>query len=417
VVDDFLRKASGLWAAQMANKLAVLCFSFLVGRELGAEGLGVMASVLAVTWVGGTIAGMGLSDRAMFRGAYGDLTVEHRRLYGVFLLSIVAVHLLIIWGVEWLSVTVDSQGTGFARGLVFGAGAQCMSSLGLSWLRGASRPRVEVVANILSAAVLVFGAMSGMGLGLSWACFGTTILGVSIWGNRFEGGLEPSFPGLSDLGKMVKSGSGYLLFGLGAWWLGNVDILLGRALFSAADIGALQVGTMVVRGLGLVPWVAATLMLYSCRLDWESGIAPRRWAWLAKGLGLGLLVAASSWMVVPLLARGHGIPVAVVEQPSHAVMLWAPVLYGLLFLLPLAAQWNLGGTLRAVGMGVMIQLGLGFMAVGRLDVAVVVSVAGVGQLVTLMWVLSTLGSKGQQRFDVHLSTSTPGVHPGGGPRT
>ena len=62
-------RTSALWAAQLTQKVCILVFSFFVGHRLGAEGVGVMASVLALTWVGGTLAGLGLPDRALFRGA------------------------------------------------------------------------------------------------------------------------------------------------------------------------------------------------------------------------------------------------------------------------------------------------------------------------------------------------------------
>ena len=48
---DFLKKASGLWTAQLAHKASILGFSFLVGRSLDAAGVGVMATVLALCWI------------------------------------------------------------------------------------------------------------------------------------------------------------------------------------------------------------------------------------------------------------------------------------------------------------------------------------------------------------------------------
>ena len=413
---DLLTKASGLWAAQLVNKASVLGFSFVVGHRMGAAGVGVMASVLALTWIGGTVAGLGMPDRAVFRGAQRDVGPAHRRLYGLFLVSVSCAHLLMWIWVDLGAGTVDAQGIRFARGLVAGAGAQCLSSLGLGWLRGAARPRFEIGGNLASAAVLLIGVFSGCSLGLSWAASGCTMLGASIAGNAVERGIIPSVPRASDLPLMVSVGMGYLCFGVGSWIIGNIDILLARAFFSPDAVGALQVGTMAVRGLGLIPWVAATLMLRACRTAWASGVSPRTWAWSFRGAGIGVLVAALSWVVMPLLARGHAISVAGVERSALMSMVWAPVLFATLLLLPLAAQWNLGRTLRAIGMGLITQVGVGFVAADQLEVAAMVTVGGVGQLVTLFWLIRALGSAPQEGIEVDRSTVVPGVGSGGSGR-
>ena len=406
---DFLKKASGLWTAQLAHKASILGFSFLVGRSLDAAGVGVMATVLALCWIVGTIAGVGMPDRAVFRGAAEDLTAAHRRLYGLFLGAELVAHSALFLSVELLCGTSDPALVALSQGLIVGAGAQSMSSLGLGWLRGAGRPRFEIVATVLAALVLVGGASVGVPLGVSWAASGCVMLAGSLAGNLVGDGITPLVPRPSDGPQMVSVGTGYLLFGLGAWLLGNVDILLARLSHTQDAVGALQVGTMPVRGLGLVPWVAATLMLHGCRRDWSRGASPRTWAWVRNGTALGLLVAALAWIAVPLLARGHGIPVAAVERSAWASMIFAPVLYATILLMPLSAQWSMGGTLRAVGMGLITQVGVGISASDQLDVSTVVVVAGLGQLVTLLWLVRTLSSSPHQGVEVNASTALPGV--------
>jgi hypothetical protein len=411
---DFWSQATGLWSVQLSHKAAVLGFSFIVGHRLGAEGVGVMASVLALSWIGGTIAGMGLPDRAVFRGAAADVTEEHRRFHGLFLCLVASIHVVFWFGAGWLGGTTDPELTQFAQGLVMGAGAQCGSSVGLSWLRGANRVRPEITATLVSGVVLVAGAIAGIPLGVAWALGGLSMLLGALWGNR-RGGVRPAMPVLVDVPSVVREGFPYLLFGLGAWLIGNVDILLARLAHPPDAVGELQVGTMAVRGLGLVPWVAATLMLRALHLEWARGGRPRPLKWAARASGVGVLVAALAWVCLPFLAQGHSLPVASIVHSTWAAMLIAPVLYPVILLLPIAGQWHMGQTLRAIGMGLMTQIGVGFMAIGILDVASVTLVAGVGQLVTLLWLVNNLASVRGQRLQVGGGAALPGVGGGGDP--
>ncbi len=92
--------------------------------------------------------------------------------------------------------------------------------------------------------------LAGAGLGLAWAVSGGCMLVGSVVGNRVDG-LLPAAPALP--GAVVREGVPFLLYGLGAWWIGNVDVVLARAAHHPDDVGALQVGTMAVRGLALIP--------------------------------------------------------------------------------------------------------------------------------------------------------------------
>ncbi len=101
-------------------------------------------------------------------------------------------------------------------------------------------------------------------------------------------------------------------------------------------------------------------------------------------------------------------PVASIEDVGWTSMLIAPTFYAMVLLLPLSAQWHMRRTLRAIGMGLIVQVGVGWAAAAELDVASLVVVAGVGQLVTLMWLIQTLRSDVHQGFAVDRSTVSPG---------
>jgi hypothetical protein len=410
---DFWTQASGLWTAQLVHKVAILGFSFVVGHRLGAEGVGVMASVLALSWIGGTLAGMGLPDRALFRGAAADQSRVHRRLHGLFLGSVAVVHLGLWWAAPILAGTEELALVVFARGLVIGAGLQCASAVGLGWLRGTSNAQFEVIATGCAGAFLVGGALLGWSLGTVWALAGSCFLMGSIVGNVRLHGLIPSLPQASDGREAVRAGLPYLAFGLGAWGMGNVDILLGRLFHPPDALGALQVGTMSVRGLGLLPWVAATLMLRPLHVEWSEGGRPRPWAWMRNGAVVGVLVAVLAWVVMPFLAQGHALPVSAIERSTWVSMVFAPVLYSLVLLMPIAAQWNLRSTLKGLGMGLITQAGVGVMAMEEVEVATCVFVGGVGQLVALMWLINALRSVPEERRMMDGSASVPGVATGG----
>ena len=285
-------QAGGLWVAQGVQKTAVLGFSFFVGRSFGSEGVGVMASVLAFAWLVGTVAGMGLPDRSVFRGAVQARDEHNRRLYGSFLVLVSLAHVPMVWMAGWLGGVSEPELESFAMGLVLGAAGHCASAVGLGWLRGAGRPGAEILSTTASGAVLIAIPLCGGGLGLAWAVSGLCMVVGAILGNRTDG-LTPSFPALPRA--VVRDGIPFLLYGLGAWWIGNVDVLLARAAHHADDVGALQVGTMAVRGLGLIPWIAATLMLRPLALEWAQSVSPRPIRWAFRAGGVGALVANQTY--------------------------------------------------------------------------------------------------------------------------
>lgn len=399
-------QAGGLWVAQGVQKAAVLGFSFFVGRTLGSEGVGVMASVLALAWLVGTVAGMGLPDRSVFRGAVQARDENNRRLYGSFLVLVSVAHVPMVWGAGWLGGVVEPELESFAMGLVLGAAGHCASAVGLGWLRGAGRPEAEILCTTISGVLLIAIPLCGGGLGLAWAVSGVCMVIGAIWGNRNDG-LTPSFPALPRA--VLREGAPFLLYGLGAWWIGNVDVVLARAAHHADDVGALQVGTMAVRGLGIVPWVAATLMLRPLALEWSQSVSPRPLRWACRAAAIGALVAGLSWVVMPLLAVGHGVPIESIERTTWASMLTAPVLYAFVFLVPIAAQWHLGRTLKAIGMGIMASAAVSAVSFSMLDVASKVLTAGVGQLVAVMWLLSVFRSSRTQCIEVDSDAVSPSV--------
>ena len=401
---DIVGGAVGLWMATLVHKAAVLGFSFWVGHSLGADGVGVMAAVLAITWVFSTLAGWGLPDRAPFLGAAGDRSDHSQRLHGIFFIMVAAAHVVLFMQAERLGGAEGSEFLVFSMGLIVGSAAQSLSAVGFAWLRGAGRPRPEIASTTAAAAVLAVGAVCDASLGVTWAMAGLSLLVGSVLG----GGLRPARPLLSDVGDYFRLGSGFLIFGLGSWVLGNIDILMARALFTAEAIGELQVGTMAVRGLALAPWLAATFMLRPSRHAWAKGDPPRPVLWAFCGAFVGAVVAGISWLAMPFLARGHAMPVASIDGIGWMSMAMAPTFYATVLLLPLAAQWHMKRTLRAVGMGLIVQVGVGWSASTQVDVATLVVVAWVGQVVTLMWLIQALLSTPQQDFAVGGGAGPPG---------
>ncbi|MEC8194543.1 MAG: hypothetical protein VX944_10750 [Myxococcota bacterium] len=399
-------QAGGLWSAQLVQKASILVFSFLVGRTHGSEGIGVMASVLALAWIVGTIAGMGLPDRSVFRGAERARDRANRRLYGSFLCMVVLAHAPMVWMADWMGGVAHGGLDGFARGLVVGAGAHCASAVGLGWLRGAGRPGAEIAAMMASAFALVLLPLAGAGLGLAWAVSGGCMLVGSVVGNRVDG-LLPAAPALP--GAVVREGVPFLLYGLGAWWIGNVDVVLARAAHHPDDVGALQVGTMAVRGLALIPWVAATLMLRPLAEAWDRAVPPRPVRWVVRSSGVGLLVAALAWVVMPFLALGHQVPMESIERTTWASMMIAPTLYAFVFLVPVAAHWHLGRTLKALSMGAMTSIAVGAASFDVVDAASKIAAAGVGQLVAILWLLSVFRRPRAKGGEMGRSAVTPSV--------
>jgi len=413
VVSSLWSRIGGLWSALGIQKAAVLVFSFFVGHQMGAEALGVMATVLAVSWLVGTLAGMGLPDHALFRGASKERSSFGRRLHGLFVVSIWVVHLLLWLVAPLVAGTAEPELVDFSRGLIIGAGAQCASSLSLGWLRGASEPRWETWATVVAALVLMAGAWVGVPLGAVWAASGLVMFVSAMVGAWKVGGIGPQAPTFRDLAPIVKTGIPYLCFGVGAWLLGNIDILMGRVAHPPEEVGVLQVGTMAVRGLGMVPWVAGTLMLQPLHEAWTSEQKPTPYRWAAMGGGVGLLVASFALLVMPLLAQGHALPVSSVERSTWAACLFAPVLYPMILLAPISAAWSLRGTLKSFGIGLIASLGAASQAFDQPEVASCIFVAGTGQVVTLLWLIHTLRSPRKERVEVGFGAVTPSERTGG----
>jgi hypothetical protein len=400
---DWLGGAAGLWCATLLHKAAVLGFSFWVGHSLGADGVGVMASTLAIVWVVSTVAGWGFPDRAPFMGSSRDRTPQSRRLYGMFVALVILVHGLLLMAAEHVSGVNEPVFLALSQGLIWGAGCQCLSAVGFAWLRGSGQPRAEIIATIAASLVLLAGPFLGIPLGTVWAASGIPLVAGSFWRNDFL----PDWPRIASLVEYAKKGSMYLVFGLGSWVLGNIDILLGRLLYDPDFVGELQVGTMAVRGMAIAPWLAATFMLRPTRHAWARGDQPTPWSWVLSGGGVGILVGGVSWLAIPFLARGHAMTVAAIEHIAWVSILIAPTFYAMVLLLPLAAQWNMNRTLKAIGMGLIVQVGVGWASANSLNISTLVVVAGLGQFVTLMWLIQCLRSSSAQGFEMDGSTLTP----------
>ena len=398
---DRWSSAGGLWLAQGAHKVGVFVYSLWVGQSLGPEGVGVMAATLSVCWVVGNIAGLGLPDRVLFDGAASR---RPTRLYGWFLILGVSATGALLTQAEWVTQQADAGLTTFAHGLIVGAGAQGLSAVGFGWLRGAARPKAEIWGTLTAAGVLVLGGAFPEHLGMVWAASGLCFFFSALLGSFVDNGLLPALPLGAGLLNFLQQTWAYWVLGLGAWLVGNTDLLMGWALLASDDLGRLQVGTMVVRGMGLIPWVAASLMLKDVRARWSAGERPTPVLWTLKIGAVGVLVSGVTWIVLPFLARGHGMTVGSVAPAATASMVIAPIYFGLVLLVPLSAQWHLGRTLRAIVMGLMTQAAVLWVLQPLPTESALVLVMGVGQFVTLLWLNQGLRSPPHESLQVDRST-------------
>ena len=97
-------------------------------------------------------------------------------------------------------------------------------------------------------------------------------------------------------------------------------------------------------------------------------------------------------------------PVSSIERSTIAAMVCAPVTYTVILLIPIAAQWTLRGTLKALAMGLMVQIGLAWVSMDAVEVAGCVWIAGTGQLVVLLWLMNALLHRPKERTEVGVRT-------------
>jgi len=396
-----------LWGALAAQKLGLLAFSFALGRVGGAAAVGVMAALLAVVWVASTLVGMGLPDRMTFeaaaaRGRDSALPADEGRLHGTYLLSLTVLTALLVLVAPVLGGVPGPGMDSLAMGLVLGAGLQGLSAPTFCALRGLGRPRWEVLSLLLMAGMLAAGLLCSelAALGCLWALAGAVHMGVALVAAFRTPGLRPDWP-LSP-GRMLRAGLPYLGFGVGAWLVGNVDVLLARGLYSAGEVGQLQIGTMTVRAVGTGAWVVATLSLH--RLGPGKPLPWKRLGLVA--IGLSALAGVGAWIFLPVLAWGHGLDPAEITETTWVAAMCAPATMTALLLLPLGAARHMAWTLRSIGLGLAVA-GL-LVWLQPLDLGVsdcIVAIAG-GQAVVASGVLWALWSQGPE---VKLRASLPGV--------
>ena len=152
-----------------------------------------------------------------------------------------------------------------------------------------------------------------------------------------------------------------------------------------------------------------SVMLRPLAEVWDRGVPPKPVRWVVRSSGVGLLVAALAWVVMPFLALGHQVPVESIERTTWASMVIAPTMYAFVFLVPVAAHWHLGRTLKALSIGVMTSIAVGAASFEVVDAASKVVAAGAGQLVTLLWLLSVFRRPRAKGSEVDRRAVTPSV--------
>jgi hypothetical protein len=395
----------------VAQKLALLVFSFALGRAGGAPALGVMATVLALVWVLTTLAGMGLPDRMTFVAAAakeeGGLPgPEEARLHGTYWLHLCVLTLVLI---PWAPELGGADGPGMetlACGLVLGAGLHGLAAPTFCACRGMGRPAWEGVGLVLMAIALPMGLFLDdvASLGLLWAATGATQAVVALLAAWRTPGLGISLP--ASPARLLRAGLPYLGYGVGAWLVGNVDVLLARVLNPAGPIGQLQVGTMAVRAVGSGAWVMAILSLH--KLGRRDSLPWRRLGLM--GAGLSLVGGLGAWVVMPLLAWGHGLEPSEITDATRVAALCAPTTMVTMLLLPLGGARCLAWTLRCIGLGLVTAGTLAWLGPLHLGVADCIVAAAGGQVVVAVGLVLGLRAK---NGEVRTGATSPGVVPGG----
>ena len=80
-----------------------------------------------------------------------------------------------------------------------------------------------------------------------------------------------------------------------------------------------------------------------------------------------------------------------------------------MFLVPVAAHWHLGRTLKALSIGAMTSIAVGAASLDVIDPASKVVAAGAGQLVAILWLLSVFRRPRAKGFEVDRRAVTPAV--------
>jgi hypothetical protein len=363
-----------LWGATMVHKAAVLLFSVFMSRVGGLEALGVMGSVLAVSWVGGTLAGRGLPDRALYLSADASDGVAARG-HGRYLAGLVPVHLGLVAVAPWVG-GVEALGP-LARWMALGAALQGCTAFVFTWLRGQGAWRMEACGLLGSAACLGIGVAVGGGpvaLGAWWAA-GTGAMGLAA----LAAGVGPARPVRPRRGDPVDSTDlWFLAFGLGCWGIGNLDVLLVRMAAGAEDVGLLEAAKAWIRAGALVPWLVTSLTLSS---------DPGHRRSIGRGaVALGVVLAAVGWLGREWIAWAYRVELQEIQGALLASFLLAPVLYLALCRLLWAGQADIRATVRTLAGAGALMVGSGWFLVPQWGPAGAVLSCGAGQV----WVLWSL---------------------------
>lgn len=380
-----------LWTTSLLVKAATFAFGFKVGRAGGVEALGAMASLYVVIWIVGTTTSLGMSDWAVFHaardrargeGPSAQLGVGH----GLFLTLSGAAYLCVfaaaplIGGVEGLA--------GFVRWLALAATFQHLGTYGISCLRGLGRPAAEMAANGGCAIILAAGSLWAPdldALGPVVALSNLSYLAAGLFAAIREPNLRPALREASQVVPQATRSLAYLALGVGAYLLGNADLLLARVFLPPAEVGLLLSATVIVRGAAAGPWMLATLSLHRLEVDPSRGASLGRR--LGPALGLALAVMVSGWLALPLLAWGYGVALEQIRLPAMVALGAAPLLYGAVMLVPLSALHGSRRTVTRIGAALGVTALAGALLVPALGVvgAVLAAASGQAAMLALLW--------------------------------
>ncbi len=351
----------------MVHKAAVLLFSVFMSRVGGLEALGVMGSVLAVSWVGGTLAGRGLPDRALYLSADAADGVAARG-HGRYLAGLVPVHLGLVVAAPWVG-GVLALGP-LARWMALGAALQGCTAFVFTWLRGQGAWRMEACGLLGSAACLGVGVVVGGGpvaLGAWWAVgTGAMVLAAVA---ALAGPAAAVRPRGGD--PMDRTDLWFLAFGMGCWGIDNLDVLLVRLAAGAEDVGLLEAAKAWIRAGALVPWLVTSLTLSADKAHRRN---------IGRGaVVLGVVLAVVGWLGREWIAWAYRVDLQELQGALLASFLLAPVLFLALCRLLWAGQADIRATVRTLAGAAVIMLALGGVLVPRWGPVGAILSCGAGQ--------------------------------------
>jgi hypothetical protein len=328
-----------------------MLFHFALGHVGGVEAVGVASSVLAMTWVAGSFGSLGLPDRAMYGVARDDTDASLGAAHGLFLMLAGAGAVAVLGIVTGLRMGLAL----LPHALVLGTFLQHAAAFVFSGLRGASRPRLETVASLLSAVLLLAASSAALAqprahlLPLGFVLAGLVVPMVALLGVRAHPALRPRRPSFRHAVVEVRTGVPYLVVGAGGMLLGTADLIAAQLWLDSERVGLLQCATFVTRTGLNGPWILSVLALKALG---ERASSTQRV--VAASLVAWSLSCVIAWVAIPWIGLGYAVDAVRFSPATYIAIALSLPSYLAVGLMPRAMMRHQTGTVRVfVALGVV----------------------------------------------------------------